>query len=402
MPAVDLSNLTEDAYDPREPYARVLTHEPLRFDGDMDPFQQLLVGASIKGASDIRIQTDSRIRIKMHGTQHFATAKPLNASEVLSILSHMWRSEDAFSILRQGRPLDFSFEVPIDRHRRQRFRVNAKGVMKGAGDGISMTMRPLPTKTPTIDDVGLDSEVRPYMSPQHGIVVVAGATGQGKSTTLAGITRFHLENTADPKAIVDLQAPIEFTYSDVLTDHSDCASSIEQSEIGEGRNLPSFGAGVWAALRCAPDIISLGEARDKASLEGCLEASLTGHLVYTTTHAGSVAEGLRRMVVNFPAEERDARAFDLITSLQLFVVQHLVRTSDHRGRVPLREYLLFDDYVRDQFVSVPIGDWPKVVSRLMQEPADRVLARSMHDAAQQKVDEGKVSYDDVRRLLPRH
>ncbi|AMM87275.1 ATPase, T2SS/T4P/T4SS family [Martelella sp. AD-3] len=68
----------------------------------------------------------------------------------------------------------------------------------------------------------------------------------------------------------------------------------------------------------APDIISLGEARDKASLEGCLEASLTGHLVYTTTHAGSVTEGLRRMVVNFPAEERDARAFDLITSLQLF------------------------------------------------------------------------------------
>ncbi len=68
----------------------------------------------------------------------------------------------------------------------------------------------------------------------------------------------------------------------------------------------------------APGIISLGEAREKASLEGCLEASLTGHLVYTTTHAGSVTEGSRRMVVNFPAEERDARAFDLITSLQLF------------------------------------------------------------------------------------
>ncbi|TCT27463.1 hypothetical protein [Martelella mediterranea] len=98
-----------------------------------------------------------------------------------------------------------------------------KGVMKDAGDSISMTMRPLPTKTPTIDDVGLDSEVRPYMSPQHGIVVVAAATGQGKSTTLAGIRRFHLENKFDPKAIVDLQATIEFTYSNVLTDHSGLA-----------------------------------------------------------------------------------------------------------------------------------------------------------------------------------
>ncbi|MET3600683.1 hypothetical protein [Martelella mangrovi] len=160
MPVVDLSNVTDVAYDPKEPYARILKREPLRFDGDMDPFQQLLVGASMKGASDIRIQTDSRIRIKMHGTQHFATAKPLNASEVLSILTHMWRSEDAFSILRQGRPLDFSFEIPIDRHRRQRFRVNAKGVMKGSGDGISLTMRPLPTTTPTIDDVGLERDIR--------------------------------------------------------------------------------------------------------------------------------------------------------------------------------------------------------------------------------------------------
>jgi defect-in-organelle-trafficking protein DotB len=318
------------------------------------------------------------------------------------LLGRIWRSADATGILRQGRPLDFSYEVPVDRNHRQRFRVNATGIMKEAGEGIEITLRVLPSTTPTLDDVSFEPELRRYIDPRSGLVVIGGGTGHGKSTTLAAITRHHIENTGNPRKIVDLQAPIEFTYSDILTEHSESPSIIGQSEIGEGRNLKSFADGIWAALRRAPAFINVGECRDVGSTEACIEACLTGHIVNTTTHAGSVAEGLRRLAIAFPAEEQSARAFDLISSLQLFVVQRLIRTSDERGRVAVREYLVFDDNVRDRFFETPIDGWSGIVSTILKEAASGgpFVARSTAESAGRLLAAGKIKPDEARRLLP--
>ena len=398
---IDRDLFCPDTFDPASPYCRVLKDEPIRFDGGQERlFEHLIVGAALKGASDITIQSETRPRIQIHGRQHFGFKRALSSTEVALILAHLWRGNDASAIIRQGRALDFSFEVRVERGLRQRYRVNATGIQKLGGDGIEITLRALPETTPTFESVSLEPELHEHLAPRSGMLVIAGATGQGKSTTMAAITRHHLE--ADPaRKIIDLQAPIEFAYSDVLNDREDRASVIGQSEIGEGRNLKTFADGVWTALRRAPQVINIGEARDRETMTAAIEACLTGHIVNTTTHAGSIAEALRRMASVFPTEERDGRAFDLITSLQLCVVQHLVRTGDERGRVPVREYLLFDDDIRGRFTSAPVTEWTAVVTELLENPPKSALAKPLWRSAVDLVKAGRITPAEAQRFIPR-
>ena len=398
---IDLSLFDEAPFDPGESHCPILKDEPSRFDGGHEElFDHLIVGAALKGASDITIQTETRPRVQIHGRQHFGMIRPLSATEVEIILIRLWGSNDASAIIRQARALDFSYEVRVKRGQRQRYRVNATGIQKDGVNAIEITLRALPETTPTFESVSLELELRDHLVPRSGLIVIAGATGQGKSTTMAAITRHHLES--DPaRKIIDLQAPIEFAYTDILNDREDRASVIGQSEIGEGRNLRTFAEGVWTALRRAPQVINVGEARDRETMTAAIEACLTGHIVNTTTHAGSIAEALRRMASVFPAEEREGRAFDLITSLQLCVVQHLIRTGDERGRVPVREYLLFDDDIRQRFTSVPVGSWTDVVTQLLEDPPDAALAKPLWRSAVDLVQSGRITKDEARRFVPR-
>lgn len=395
---IDRALLAPAPYDPLQSYVPILAEEPARFDASPELLDHLIVGAALRGASDVTLQTDLRPRVQINGRQHIAMRRPLAATEMQLILSQLWNATDATSILRQGRALDFSYVVKIARGQRQRYRVNATGIMKGTADGIEITMRVLPETTPTLDDVAFEAELRPHLRPRSGIVVVAGATGQGKSTTMAAITRHHLESE-DPK-IIDLSAPIEFDYADLVGERSERAGFIGQSEIGPGRNLPTFADGVWTALRRAPEIINVGEARDLATMTAAIEACLTGHLVNTTTHAGSVAEALRRMASVFPPQEREGRAFDLITSLQMCVVQHLVRTAEGSGRIAVREYLVLDDDVRAEFTARPVDDWPALVARIMADPGDRI-ARPLAKHARMLLETRQITQRDAARFIPR-
>ncbi len=395
---IDPALLADDAHEPSDPIIRILADEPSRFDAAPQLLDHLIVGAALRGASDITLQTELRPRVEINGRQHIAMRRPLAATEMQLILSRLWNATDATSLLRQGRALDFSYVVKIARGARKRFRVNATGIMKGTADGIEITLRALPETTPTLDDVGFDDELRPHLRPRAGIVVIAGATGQGKSTTMAAITRHHLE-TEDPK-IVDLSAPIEFDYADLMAERADRPGFIGQSEIGTGRNLPTFADGVWTALRRAPDIINVGEVRDLATMTAAVEACLTGHLVNTTTHAGSVAEALRRMASVFPPQEREGRALDLLTSLQMCVVQHLIRTADGNGRVAVREYLVFDDRVRSELLSRPVDEWPSLVTRMLADPDGRI-ARPLAAHAAMLLRERRIDEREADRFLSR-
>lgn len=138
-------------------------------------------------------------------------------------------------------------------------------------------------------------------------------------------------------------------------------------------------------------------------MSGCIAASIQGHIVNTTTHAGSVAEGLRRMAMEFPAEEQAARAFDLISSLQIFITQHLIRTSDGTRRFAVREFLVFDDDVRDRFLDKPIDGWSAVVRQLLKEgmKSDKVIARPLAQSTMKLVDEGWITLSEARSFIPR-
>ena len=398
---IDLDRINLNPDDPNETDVTILKDEPNRFDSDLTAFDHFLVGAAMKGASDINISADLRMRVQLHGDQKLATKRRLLITEVQAMLAHLWSANDAMSLVSAGRPLDFSYEKKIDRKRSQRFRVNATGEQRFGTNGVQITLRALPDTTPTLDDVGLEEELRDHLEPASGIIVVAGATGHGKSTTMAAMTRSHLENRDRSRKIVDLQAPIEYTFRDINTDAADVASFISQSEIGVGRNISTFAEGVRAAMRRAPAVINVGESRDRESMEACIEACLTGHLVNTTTHAGSIAEALRRMAFLFPPEEQEARSFDLMTSLNLIIWQRLVKTADGNGRVALREYLVLDRNVRDRFLSVPPLEWVNVVKQVFSDSCSNpnLVARTMTQSAEKLVQHRIVRVEDVADIL---
>ncbi|AIK40976.1 type IV pilus twitching motility protein PilT [Brucella anthropi] len=398
---IDQKKLSAEEYDPKGNYVPLLNEEPVRFDTNLELINHLFAGASNRGASDFSIMSESRLHVQISGRQYFGSKRIFNLSEVDMILSALWRSADAAGIIKQGRPLDFAHEIVIDRKTRRRYRINATGINVGGSDGVEISVRSLPIKTPTMDSVALEHEIRDFLNPKNGVIIIAGGTGHGKSTTMAAITHAHLVNKDNPRKIIDYQAPIEYTFRDVLDENLDSPSFIAQSEIGEGRNIPTFGKAIWASLRRAPHIINVGEARDYESMSGCLAASVQGHIVNTTTHAGSVAEALRRIVNEFPPEEQVSRAYDLITSLKVLIAQHLVPTPDLSGRFAIREFMVFTDDVRDRYISQPVENWTKVTRDLFKEARinTNIVAQSLDRSIQIKMQEGLLSEEMARTHL---
>jgi defect in organelle trafficking protein DotB len=382
----------------------VLQEEPSRI-SDED-FREFLMSCVMSGASDVTIQSDQQPRAEIHGVLYRATRKPWSPSEVDQVLMEVYNGANARTEINGQRVLDFSYELNLIDGSKQRFRVNATGIYGRDGQGVEITMRALPSETPDLKLVRLDgsekdikpdpgyvaarvmdtpadegpssgSDLLDAMKPKNGIVVVAGGTGSGKSTTLAAVMRSHLEDIKRPVKIVDVQAPIEYTYRDVTNGLRGSSSVIGQSEVG--KHIKTFADGVHSALRRKPNIIVVGEARDYETIAASLEASLTGHLVYTTTHANDISDTVRRLLSTFPAAERDARAFDLISAMRFCTVQYLVPRIDKPGRVPVREYLKFTPRVKERLVSLPINDWPAV---LAEEVAGNAPGRGDADMCQ--------------------
>ena len=345
--------------------ALMLENEPPRLTPEI--FRELLMSAVLSGASDITIQSDQQPRAEIHGLHYRITRKPWSPTEVNLVLSEVFGADNARTEINGMRVLDFSYELNLPSGTRQRFRVNATGIQGRDGQSVEITLRALPSVTPDLKMVSLDTETLAAMKPRNGIVVVAGGTGSGKSTTLAAVTRSHLEDTAHPVKIVDIQAPIEYTFRDVTGGLEGSSSMIGQSEVG--RHIRSFADGVHSALRRKPNIINVGEARDFETIAAALEASLTGHLVYTTTHANDVSDTIRRLLAAFPAAEREARAFDLISAMRFCMVQYLIPRADRPGRVPVREFLEFTPQIKERLVRLSINDWPAAIAEEMAAPA---------------------------------
>ncbi|WP_301100445.1 ATPase, T2SS/T4P/T4SS family, partial [Propionivibrio sp.] len=154
------------------------------------------------------------------------------------------------------------------------------------------------------------------------------------------------------------EAPIEYVY-DAITGPR---SLVAQSEIP--RHLPTFAAGVRNALRRKPNIILVGEARDRETVSAAIEAGQTGHLVYSTLHTVGVAASIRRMVSVFEPAERTERSYALIETLRLIVTQALVPKVGG-GRIGLREYMVFDDNVREQLLDMPVERWTSETQRFL-------------------------------------
>lgn len=340
----------------RDNIAETWPEEPPRFQDELvDTF---LLWCVKKNSSDISIQTDRPVYNEIYGTLYPATYRPVDAADMNVFLTKIYGPE-AGAKLAAGTDLDLSYEIRPDRYTRIRFRVNVTPVLSRGRDSAQITMRVLPNEPPTMKDLSVEEDIIKSWSPRQGMVVITGPTGSGKTTLLAAGIRMLMERKRGCGKVVCYEAPIEYVYDAIKSPRS----LISQSEIP--RHLPSFARGVRNALRRKPNVILVGEARDKETISAAIEAAQTGHLVYTTTHTTGVASTIQRMVATFDPSERSERAYAMMETMRLVVTQTLVPKATG-GRMGIREWMRFTDEVRDKLLGMDFKDWPNEISRMIQ------------------------------------
>ena len=333
--------------------AQTWPEEPSRFIEDhVDDF---LLWCVKKNSSDITIQTDRPVYTDIDGVLYPATYRPIDAADMGVFLSKIYGPE-ASARLASAKDLDLSYEVKPDRYTRIRFRVNITAILSRGRDAAQITLRVLPSEPPTMKDLNIEQEIIDAWCPRQGMIVVTGPTGSGKSTLLAAGIRMNMERPQGCGKVVCYEAPIEYVYDTIKSPRS----LISQTEIP--RHLPDFAQGVRNALRRKPEIILVGEARDKETISSTIEASQTGHTVYTTTHTIGVAATIQRMVSAFGPEERSERAYALMETVRLVITQALAPKIGG-GRVGVREWMRFTDDIRERLLDMDFNQWPAEIER---------------------------------------
>ncbi|MEZ5815345.1 MAG: ATPase, T2SS/T4P/T4SS family [Alphaproteobacteria bacterium] len=342
---------------PEDNFAETYPDEPSRFTEDLvDP---LLLWCVKQNSSDITIQSDRPVYNEIHGALYPGTFRKIDAADMAIFLSKIYGPE-ALARLASGRDLDVSYEIRPDRYTRIRFRVNITAILSRGRDAAQITMRVLPSEPPTFKDLKIEQDIVNAWAPRQGLVVVTGPTGSGKTTLLAAGNRYLLERPEGCGKMLTYEAPIEYVYDAIESPRS----LVSQSEIP--RHLPDFAHGVRNALRRKPEVILVGESRDRETINASIEAAQTGHAVYTTTHTTGVAATIQRMLSSYDMNEREERAIALMETLRLVVTQALVPRMGG-GRCGVREWMIFPDDVREKLMDMSFTEWPNEIQRMLNQ-----------------------------------
>jgi twitching motility protein PilU len=299
-----------------------------------------------KGASDLYLTVDSPPVVRVEGINQNLPAPALNANDV---------DELANSIMTERQRAEFGealeMNLGISTSRLGRFRVN---VLRQRG-ATAVVIRLIKTHVPTIDELGLPDILKPISLTKRGLVLVTGATGSGKSTSLAAMIDYRNENTAGH--IVTIEDPIEFVH-----EHKRCL--ITQREIGFDTH--NFESALRNTLRQAPDVILLGEVRDRETMEAAITFAETGHLCLATLHSNNANQAIER-IMNFFVSERHTEIYlQLSLNLRAVVSQRLIiGVDDHR--VAALEILIDTPYVKDLIKKGQIDTIKEAMERSGQE-----------------------------------
>lgn len=348
-----------------------------------DELKDLLVWCAERDVSDVTLKSGEPVMAKSHGIRQRISDRPLTTPEIGDLLNGIYGANGT-TTLAGASAIDTSYDIKHTRDTRFRFRVNATSCDFEGGPGIEITLRSIKSMPPSIEEMNLEPAIMEALSPALGLILVTGETGSGKSTLLSSIIRWRVEQEHANLKVLTGEAPIEYVYDDVIKP----SSIVTQTELPkhlhgtQGKN--DFAEFVRNSLRRDPDIILVGESRDAETIGASLEASMTGHLVYSTVHSNSVDSTIRRMMATFPEGERNGRAVDIVENLRLVVTQRLLRSVDGK-RVPIREYLVFDDEVRDKLLGTHIDQLPMETRRLTLERGQTLV-----NDARKKLEEGRI------------
>jgi len=313
--------------------------------------------AAAAGASDVYVSTYEPVMMRVHGRIQDLAPRRVRANELNRWVTVTYDENPAgISRVRAGTPIDYSYEC---RERlegeRLRWRVNAAGILKEGQTDVRVVMRRISSEPPTVEKLGTpENLVKASDHLARGLMIVTGPTGSGKSTTLSALLRRRVESEDDHVHLVTLESPVEYIYDDVPKRHA----VVTQIEVG--RHVESFERGVENALRQDPDLILVGETRDRETARAVLQAAQTGHGVYTTLHTNGVTKTLIRLLEVFPARERETARESLVDAVSVVMAQRLLPRVGG-GRVAAFEYLIFDEDLKaslrgaDNFSSVLEG-----------------------------------------------
>jgi len=292
-----------------------------------------LLGAGVHhGASDIHFRPGTPPLYRVRGQLvplKYDTLLPANTHAIVQHLTSTLPIKPDTATLQE---FDTSYSLPGV----ARFRVN---VYRQRGS-LAVVLRIIPRDVPTVEQLGLPPVVSSIADSERGLVLVTGATGSGKSSTLAGM--IHHINHTRAAHILTIEDPIEFL-------HANAKSSISQREIG--LDTHNYVVGLRSALRQDPDVILLGEMRDVESCDIALKAAETGHLVFSTVHTTDAAKTVGRLTAMFPADEQDAVRNRIADNLRATISQRLLPRTDGKGRAVASEIMivtmLIQEYIRD-------------------------------------------------------
>jgi len=258
-----------------------------------------------------------------------------------------------------------------------RFRVSAF-IQQGY---IGAVLRTITTEIPTLEDLELPPILKDVVMNKRGLVIVVGGTGSGKSTTLAAMIGFRNENSRGH--IVSIEDPVEYVHP-----HKGCV--ITQREVGV--DTESWHAALKNTLRQAPDVILIGEIRDKETMEYGIQFSETGHLCLATLHANSANQALDRIINFFPEERRQQLLMDLSLNTKAFISQRLIPREGGIGRIAAMEIMLNTPLIQDLIFKGEVGQIKEIMAK-----STRLGMQTFDQALFYLYEEGTISYEEAMR-----
>jgi twitching motility protein PilU len=332
-----------------------------------------LLGAMTRaGGSDLFVSKDFPPSMKIQGKMQPLATQKLTA-EVTRELAQALMSERQRAEFAKELECNFSLAIPD----LARFRVNVFVQQLNVG----MVIRTIPNDMPSFEQLGLPETFKEIVMTKRGMVLVVGATGSGKSTSLAAMIDHR--NRSSPGHIITIEDPVEFIHQSQM-------SLVTHRDIG--LDTHSWHHALKNTLRQAPDVILIGEIRDAETMEHAIVFAETGHLCMSTLHSNSASQTLDRIINFFPEERRKQLLMDLSSNLKSIISQRLVRKEDGSGRIAAIEILLNTPIVADKLLKGEFHDLKEIMGK-SREQGMRTFDYSLFEL----YDNSVIAYDEAIR-----